>query len=427
MAAGLLLLALAIRIGVVVETRDYAPQTDDRDFDRVALSIAEGRGYPPTTLSADGGPSAFRPPGFAYALGGVYAATGVPGERARWDLARAGEAALGTVAVALTGLIALMAFGTTTGLVALGLAAVYPPLVLTSASLLSETLFIPLVLGAVVAALAYRRAPASMRWAAAAGALAGLATLTRSNGLLLVLPLAVAVAFAARGTAARGAARPGRAPAVLLAAFVLTVAPWTIRNAVELDAFVPVTTQGGFGLAGTYNAQSRDRADVRAAWRVPSLVPEYDAVIRQPGLSEPDVSRSLRRRSLSFLRSDPGYLAEVCYWNVRRLLNLADAIDLERILWRDYGVGPGLSDASVVGFWLAAVLALGALATRAGRSAVRRSSPLLWAAPVVLVASAVPIAGNMRYRIPADPFILVLTALALTTATGTLAARRRAA
>ena len=39
----------------------------------------------------------------------------------------------------------------------------------------------------------------------------------------------------------------------------MTVAPWTIRNAYELHAFVPTTTQLGWALAGTYNDQARDR------------------------------------------------------------------------------------------------------------------------------------------------------------------------
>lgn len=414
-AAAILVVALALRVAVVAGTPAYAPRTDDRDFDRVALSIAAGDGYPASTLTADRGPSAFRPPGFSYLLGGVYAVAGVPGERARWDVARGAEVVLGTFAVGLTGLLALLLAGPAAALVALGLAAVYPPLLIPSASLLSESLFIPLVLGAVVAALLHRRAPGTLRWVIAAGALAGLATLTRSNGLLLLAPLVLGVGLTAATTGRRL-----QAVAVLLAAFAVVVGPWTVRNAVRLRAFVPVTTQGGFGLAGTYNAQSRDREDVRAAWRVPSLVPEYDALIRQPGRSEAEVSRALRERSVSFIRDDPRYLATVCYWNLRRMLNLADAIDLERILWRDYGVGRRLSDSSVAGFWILGLLAIGGLFTRA----VRRVPLFVWAVPLVLIAPAVPIAGNMRYRIPADPFLVLLAALALVAAAGWVTNRR---
>jgi len=434
-AAAIVVLALALRVAVVVGTPAYTPQTDDRDFDRVALSIAHGDGYPPSVLTADRGPSAFRPPGFAVLLGGAYAVTGVPGERTRWDLARGAEAVLGTVAVALTGVLALLLFGAVPGLLALGLAAAYPPLLIPSASLLSESLFIPLVLGAVVAALLYRRAPARLRWVAAAGLLAGLATLTRSNGLLLLLPLLLGVVRAAReasgsgetvgpGQAHRLAGGSVRAATVLLAAFIVVVAPWTIRNAVALKAFVPVTTQGGFGLAGTYNADSRDRPIIPAAWRPPNLVPELAGIIRQPGRSEADVSRTLRQRSVAFIRSDPDYLVEVCYWNVRRLATLADAVNLERILWRDYGVGPRLSDAGVLGFWLVALLAAGGLLTRAARRAVRRVPLFVWSVPLVLVAPAVPIAGNMRYRIPADPFLILLAAIALSAAAGWILSRR---
>ena len=57
-----------------------------------------------------------------------------------------------------------------------------------SLELYSEPLFIVLMLGTVLAALTYRDEP-RIRWALLAGGLAGLATLTRQNGVLLLLVL----------------------------------------------------------------------------------------------------------------------------------------------------------------------------------------------------------------------------------------------
>src|SRR5436190_23913805 len=54
---------------------------------------------------------------------------------------------------------------------------------------------------------------------------------------------------------------------VMVVAAVLTVIPWTVRNLLTVHAFVPVSTEVGYTLAGTYNQASR--ADVRwpAVWK----------------------------------------------------------------------------------------------------------------------------------------------------------------
>jgi hypothetical protein len=35
----------------------------------------------------------------------------------------------------------------------------------------------------------------------------------------------------------------------------------------------------------------------------------------------------------------------------------------------------------------------------------------LWLVPILMIATAVPIAGLPRYRLPADPFLLILAAI----------------
>jgi 4-amino-4-deoxy-L-arabinose transferase-like glycosyltransferase len=82
-----------------------------------------------------------------------------------------------------------------------------------------------------------------------AGVLAGLMILTRANAATLLAPLTVAV-WDARPRWSWRALAP---PAALVAVALLTMAPWTVRNAVEFGSFVPVSTQLGTVLAGTYN------------------------------------------------------------------------------------------------------------------------------------------------------------------------------
>ena len=76
----------------------------------------------------------------------------------RWVVARIAQAALGAVIALLIGLIATRLWGRRTGLIALGLAAVYPPLILFGGALMTEPLLIALLLGSVLALLSRRLA-----------------------------------------------------------------------------------------------------------------------------------------------------------------------------------------------------------------------------------------------------------------------------
>ena len=221
---------------------------DARDYDGHARSIARGEGY--SALSY-GRPTAFRPPGYPYLarrrlrVAGVEAAARderVRGwrRRGRRDLARRADRADRGAAL-----------GARVALVALALGAVYVPLILVGGAVMSEPLFVVLML-ARDRGDRVRCTRARYRWALLAGVLGGLAILTRANGIVLLLP-----ARDRRLGAPGGVARAGRPPVLLVAVALLTVAPWTIRNAVVLDSFVPVTTQLGSALAGTYNDEAR--------------------------------------------------------------------------------------------------------------------------------------------------------------------------
>src|SRR3954468_15235729 len=156
--AVLLVGAAATRFGYVAATPDYRIVHDARDYDIHAASIAAGQGFSKTLT---GKPTAFRPPGYAYQLGAVYAVTGVADAPAhdRILAARLSQAVISTLAVVLIGILAAQLWGRTTGLVALGLAVVYVPLVLVGGSMMSEPLFVVLMLAALAVAVHQRRSP----------------------------------------------------------------------------------------------------------------------------------------------------------------------------------------------------------------------------------------------------------------------------
>ena len=92
------------------------------------------------------------------------------------------------------------------GLAALALAAVHLPFAMVGASLVSETLFGAFEVGAIACALQAGRSARPWGWVVATGVLTGLAWLTRSNGVLLLLPLGIA-AWTALHRAAGGRRR----------------------------------------------------------------------------------------------------------------------------------------------------------------------------------------------------------------------------
>jgi 4-amino-4-deoxy-L-arabinose transferase-like glycosyltransferase len=398
--------ALVIRLGYVELTADYRLVHDALDYDNHAQSIARGEGYS-DTLAYDR-PTAFRPPGYPYFLGGVYRLAGVErSERpSRVRAARVAQAIVGTVAVALIGLLAAQLWGRVAALVAMALGAVYTPLVFVGGSVMSEPLFVVLMLAALIAALEHRRSTRRYRYAVLAGVLAGLAILTRANGLVLLLALALAV-WDAKPRLSRRALGP---PVALVVAALLTVSPWTVRNAIVLDAFVPVSTQLGSALAGTYNDAARTDRDNPASWRHLRNVPDYADLYRRVWVTpEAQLERRLRARALRYAAEHPLYVAKVGFWNTVRALDLA-GLDWSRHTASTISVGPRWADAGVLCFWAFALLAVVGAATRRAQ----RAPWVVWAVPALMFLSVVfLVVETPRYRSPIDPFIVLLAALAL--------------
>ncbi|MGE5636255.1 MAG: hypothetical protein ACM3UV_04845 [Nocardioidaceae bacterium] len=149
------MLALAVRVAFLVDTPGYAADavTEPRDYDRAAKLVATDGDFH----------GSWRPPAYPYFLGAIYAVTGTQSTD-RWRCARLVQTAVGTLTVALIGLIALQLWSGGAALAATGIAAIFPPLLLVQSALLSDALFPLLVLAAIAAALRYRRPPHRLRW-----------------------------------------------------------------------------------------------------------------------------------------------------------------------------------------------------------------------------------------------------------------------
>jgi hypothetical protein len=378
--------ALLARLAVVGLTPGYVPTGDPADYDRHAAALAETGRFAPSLLAEPGSPSALRPPLYPLALAGTYELTG-----ARWGAGRVLGVLLGVLSVALLFAVASRLLPRAAALWAAGLAAVFPPLTWLAAGLAVENLFVPLVLGATLALLRLRdrRAP---RDAVLAGALIGLAAMTRSNGIVLVLPALLLVA---------GLTLPPRrrlaVAGVLLAAVVVVLTPWTVRNADVLGGLHPLGTQSGYTTAGVFNPDAANPDDFEGIWRTPESVPALRGLFRRPGVDEAQLDAELQERGVDFATDRPGYALGVVHRNARRLFDVGPNTAFVRdVSYGELGV-PATARAQLSS-WLWIVCALAA----AGAVLLLRrgARPPVWlvAIPVLLLASVVWVQGSAGIR-----------------------------
>jgi Dolichyl-phosphate-mannose-protein mannosyltransferase len=421
------------------------------------------------------GPTAYFPPGFPYFLAAVDVLDGhQSGRRPAISGERIAMAVLGTATVGLIGLVGLEALGGAVSVIAMLLAAVYPVLIEESGTLVAENLVVVLILAAMWAGLRARRAARPYAWIAGTGVLTGLATLTHQNAALILIPFAFAAVGAAigrgsggttgtrgsrgttgtrgsrgttgtrgsrgttgtrgsRGTTGtrgsggtiggRGAARGaiGRssrrtsigAVALLVACAAAPILPWTIRNAVELHAFVPISTETGITLVGTYNREAANYAPVPYKWIFYIRLPEDQALFHNAGrYTEPALSNRLVSQTLSYIGAHPLAPLDVGWHNLRRMLELEGTA-----AWHDSARAIGLSlstaKTGVIAFWIMSCLALFGAFT----SSARRAPRWLWAVPVLLALSVLFVnVETPRFREPIEPFLVLLAACAVASA-----------
>jgi hypothetical protein len=168
------------------------------------------------------------------------------------------------------------------------------------------------------------------------GILLGALVLVRPEYLGISLVLAIVVLARDRLRRRAGIADA----AILLAGVVLVVAPWTVRNAVVLDRFVPVSTGGGQVLfAGTYLPSGGDpeRVGAEVLERHPGLQSELGD---DPRLEQ--ILAALAVQRYPEMESDEalGRMGRERLWNdiLERPVDYAGFVVAK--VWRAWGHGP---------------------------------------------------------------------------------------
>lgn len=344
--------------------------------------------------------TAYRPPGYTYVLGAVYAVVGRG--HARITVARLVQAGIGTGIVALLGLLGRRLFGRAAALATMALAAVYLPLIAVGAALLSEPQAAVLEVAALLCVLTWRTT-GLLRWAVAAGVAGGALTLTRSNGFVLLAALGVGL-WAGRPRLSGAALRPVLA---MLGAAVAVVAPWAVRNAVVMRSFIPVSDEAGGTLAGTYNPVSAHDRAAPAYWHLLSQIPSYQTATRTLAAGpEPPFQSRLLHLALDYVGSHPAYVFTVAGWNTLRVLDLTGLAPARYTAGLAGITSPAVADGCAYCLWTVLALALVGLAVPGIR---RRVPGFVWIGAVLLFLTVVLVNGESpRLRIPLDPFILLL-------------------
>ncbi len=239
--SGITVLAIAIRLLVISMVFPVEVTGDEPYYFEMGAQLAAGNGH----VAASNGARAAWPPGYAFFLAAFMDvdSPGVTAETVLWDLMVV-QAVLGGVLVFLTGLLAAALFDRKIGLLAAGVAALYPTFVAFSHYLFSETLFSILLLVALLGVLQWpERRRAGLAFGT--GLVFGVAALTRE----IAIPMALGCVlwwFLRTTPAIR---RIAVSHAVLLfLGLAVVVAPWTLRNYLIFDRLVPVSNAGYLNL-----------------------------------------------------------------------------------------------------------------------------------------------------------------------------------
>jgi 4-amino-4-deoxy-L-arabinose transferase-like glycosyltransferase len=280
------LLARALYWALVVPTYSF-PLSDASHYQQIARNLADGRGFVAPFPSGALHATAFRPPLYPMLLGATYKVFG--------DGVASGRAlsvVLGVAVAVLAYLLANRIAGPLAGLVAGGLVAIYPPLLANDTVTLTEPLSLALLLGTFLAL-------AGRRWVWA-GVLVGLLVLTRASAQYLVVVVGLWLLWQIGWKRALG----------FVGIAALVVAPWIVRNEVQLGGAVLVTSNG-FNYAAIYSPPAQTTAGfvdpVADPWFAEQGVTTDDEIVWQ---------RQLQRIAIDNLKDNPRLLPAVMKRNL---------------------------------------------------------------------------------------------------------------
>jgi 4-amino-4-deoxy-L-arabinose transferase-like glycosyltransferase len=306
---------------------------------------------------------------------------------------------LGALTVGAVALAGREVGGDAAGLAAAGVALVDPNLWVNHALVMSETPFGLVFALLLWAAWRLARHP-SIGGALLAGALCGLAALTRVEALGYLVIMVVPILVLARGLS--WAARLGRA-AVAAVALLVVIAPWTVWVNGRFAEPVLISTNGGLTLAGA-NCDTTYFGDAIGLWSLDCGLPVMD-----PDLDASQNSARLQEAAFDYIGDHLDRVPLVVAAREGRLLGLWDPAQVVAV-GEGEGRSPWASWAGLFASWvLVPVSVVGALALR--RRGVTLV-PVLATVGLTLLSTAM-FNGIPRHRLGVDVVMCVLAGVAI--------------
>jgi 4-amino-4-deoxy-L-arabinose transferase-like glycosyltransferase len=382
---------------------------DERDYHALAANLLEHGEY---TFTPGGTPTSLRPPLFPAVVAGIYAVAGA----GNYAAVRLVLAVLSLLTVVVTYRLGRAVATPRVALWAAGLLCFYPSLLAYNNLLLAEVPFtFLLTTSCLLVVRAIQRG--SVGLAVAAGGMLGLAALTRSVVWLAPPFLAGFLAIVWPTGRVRGLA----AGAALVAAFAVTIAPWSVRNTRLQETFVAIDVMGGRNfMMGNYR-----HTPLYRSWDAISIEGDraWDHEVcatyrRDMRTSQGKVDKLAMTLGLKFARENPGLTLQRC------VVKFFDFWGLEREV--SAGAGRGffgqISKVALLGLMVltagayAATIFLAFFGLVFAPPSDSRGHWLFVCVIVFVCGLHTIVFGHSRYHLPLIPLVLLYTAGALTQA-----------
>jgi 4-amino-4-deoxy-L-arabinose transferase-like glycosyltransferase len=397
--AAIVVAAAALRLGYVLFYPQSAMCEDCRMYDEVAQNVAAGHGfvggfaaetYHRPVVHHPDRPEIGVGPIFPAFLATIYRAAGH-----RFAAVRAVQAVIGAaMLIPLFGTIRAI-LGSRAAAVATALAAVYPPLIVYTGFVLTETLSTALLVFAVWSTLDAWQRPTPYAWIRT-GVAVGVAVLLREEFLAVFGVIGLLTLW--RDASAKTAA--GLATVAVAAALVMT--PWIVRNYRTFGRFIPVSAHGADTLYLSVKGWTEWHFGDPELQRLSST----DDYLKQADALHDAAMDEIRRHPLEVARRRLAQYAN--FWlssHTSNFVGVTDSFSAYRAARRHapFFVKLGLLIVN------SAVLALGlvGLLRAALAPALDRAGVFLLATPVVVLALVhLALFAAPRYQIPMVPFVL---------------------
>lgn len=382
-----------VRLGYVLTLENALNVTFEADpltYDQLARNLLAGRPYVGASFYFPAGtenPTALWDPLYPLFLAGIYALVGHD-----FLAVRLVHVVLGVASCGLLYVLGRSVFGPRIGLLGAGFAAIYPFFIYYTGQILTETLFIFLMMAllTLACAIAQRRISGGLA-VLTLGITAGLTVLTRAEALYFAVILIIVLGW--WSAPLRTSGTPGwRARFISLIALVVvfgaTLSPWVGFNYARFDRLF-VTTKLGYNLYTYYHPRMTADQRVRSA-----DIPQPDLT----GLSEPEREARLLSEGLGFMAADPGRTARFMVAKAGLLFKLTPSNEINR----RYALVSLLSYGVLVPFMvIGAILSL-------------RRWPLTWPLLLWVVmgsASGILVLAGIRLRMRIEPILLLFAAV----------------